>query len=195
MMTPMRRLGPAVVMLLLVGGCVRITSTGAVATPAPTNGAHASGPPATAAFSPGPVRTPTITPRPTPTLRVAATPTPAPTPTATPDDGSVTIDVDLDDSFHITPAKMTVTAGVPIHFVVTNSGATEHTFFIGSDQEQKQREALKGEPGADRFLDVPPGETLTLSYTFDQPGKTIAGCTIPGHYSAGMKASITVKAP
>ena len=74
-------------------------------------------------------------------------------------------------------------------------GALDHDFFIGTDKEQKQREAGTGEPGKDRFIAVPPGETVELTLTFDEPGKTIAGCTIAGHYSGGMKASITIKAP
>jgi len=103
--------------------------------------------------------------------------------------------VTLSDSLTIDPAKMSVTAGVPVRFVVTNDGALDHTFFIGTDKEQKTREAGTGEPGKERFISVPPGETVDLLLTFDQPGKTIAGCTIAGHYSGGMKANITIKAP
>ena len=42
---------------------------------------------------------------------------------------------------------MTVTAGTPVRFVVTNEGALDHDFFIGSDKEQLQRESGTGEPG------------------------------------------------
>ena len=119
----------------------------------------------------------------------------SPGPTATPDDGSQVIDVTLSDSLTIDPDKMSVTAGTPVRFVVTNDGALEHTFFIGTDKEQKTRELGTGEPGKERFIDVPPGETVELKLTFDDPGKIIAGCTIAGHYSGGMKASITIKAP
>ncbi len=42
---------------------------------------------------------------------------------------------------------------------------------------------------------MPPGETVELTMTFPEAGKTIAGCTIPGHYSGGMKAAVTIKAP
>ena len=101
----------------------------------------------------------------------------------------------LSDSLTIDPGKMTVTAGVPVRFVVTNEGALDHTFFVGSDKELKTRVAGTGEPGPDRFIAVPPGQTVDLLMTFAEPGKTIAGCTIAGHYSGGEKASITVKAP
>jgi len=138
----------------------------------------------------------------TPTPRPVATPAPivsapddTPQPTATPDDGAQVIEVTLSDSLTIDPAKMAVTAGVPVRFKVTNDGALDHTFFVGTDKEQKTREAGTGEPGANRFIAVPPGQTVDLLLTFADPGKIIAGCTIPGHYSGGMKAIITIKAP
>ena len=71
----------------------------------------------------------------------------------------------LSDSLTIDPGKMSVTAGVPVRFVVTNDGALDHTFFIGTDKEQKTREAGDGEPGTDRFIAVPPGETVELLTT------------------------------
>lgn len=41
-------------------------------------------------------------------------------------------------------------------------------------------------------LTVAPGATEELTLTFDEPGETLAGCHIPGHYPAGMKAVITI---
>jgi uncharacterized cupredoxin-like copper-binding protein len=184
-----RRMGTLLMLVALLGGCVKISS------------APGSSPAALPSATPGPGATATPTPAPTPTRRPTVTPTsrptvPAePTPTATPDDGSQTIEVELADSLTIDPDKMTVTAGVPVHFVVTNTGALDHDFFIGTDKEQKTRESQKGEPGKDRFVAVPPGQTVELTYTFDEPGKLIAGCTIPGHYSGGMRATITIKEP
>ncbi len=43
-------------------------------------------------------------------------------------------------------------------------------------------------------VDVPPGQTVTLVYTFDQPGTLLYGCHVPGHYAAGMRGTITVTA-
>ena len=31
-----------------------------------------------------------------------------------------------------------------------------------------------------------------LTHTFVQPGQTLAGCHVAGHYAVGMKATITV---
>ena len=186
-----RRMSLLLVLVAILGGCVKIGSAPSRSSlverspmPAPTATVAATGP------------TVTPTPRPTPTPAPTVTsPADTPEPTATPDDGAQVIDVTLSDSLTIDPGKMSVTAGVPVRFVVTNSGALDHTFFIGTDKELKTREAGTGEPGKDRFIAVPPGQTVDLLLTFPTPGKIIAGCTIAGHYSGGMKASITIKAP
>lgn len=165
----------ALLLVTLLAGCVRV--------------ANDSDPVATPGGPGGP--TVTLPPRPTPPPTVAPSATPAPT--ATPNDGAQVVEVSLLDSLQIEPGRMTVEAGKPVRFVVTNKGALEHDFFIGSDREQKQRESGEGEPGPDRYIAVPPGETVTLLTTFPSAGKTIAGCVVPGHYSAGMKATITIE--
>jgi len=43
-------------------------------------------------------------------------------------------------------------------------------------------------------LTIPPGETATLVYIFDKPGTLLYGCHITGHYTAGMKGTITIPA-
>jgi uncharacterized cupredoxin-like copper-binding protein len=39
---------------------------------------------------------------------------------------------------------------------------------------------------------VDPGETKELTFTFAEPGETLAGCHVAGHYAGGMKTAITV---
>lgn len=170
------RVSLVLLLIALLAGCVRIANEAdpAGGTPAATGG------PAL-----------TLPPRPTPPPTLAPSPTPGPT--ATPDDGAQVVEVSLLDSLQIEPGRITVEAGKPVRFVVTNDGALEHDFFIGSDREQKQRESGQGEPGPDRYIAVPPGETVTLLTTFPSPGRTIAGCVVPGHYSAGMKATIVIE--
>ena len=161
-----------------LAGCVRVSSgSDPVSTPGTTSGSSGA--------------SATLPPRPT----VAPTegPSPTPAPTATPDDGATPIEVTLLDSMEIKPNKITIEAGKPVRFVISNEGALEHDFFLGSDREQKQRESGQGEPGPDRYVEVPPGETVTLLYTFPTEGRTIVGCVVPGHYSAGMKSNITIE--
>ena len=186
-----RRVSLLLVLVAILGGCVKIGS-------APTGSSLVEPSRNPGATVPGGTTPPAATPTPRPTATPAASvsgPDDTPEPTATPDDGSQVIDVSLSDGLSIDPGKMSVTAGVPVRFVVTNDGALDHDFFIGTDKEIKTRSEGDGEPGPDRFIAVPPGKTVELLYTFDDPGKVIAACTIAGHYSGGMKASITVKAP
>ena len=127
-------------------------------------------------------------------------PTESPAAAASISPDSVRFDVTLTDAFRILPCAMTVQAGVPVTFVVTNVGAIDHEFFLGDAAQQVAHDEemiTMGEAamhGDDHGMTVHPGETVELSFTFEQPGEFEAGCHIPGHYPAGMKARITVVA-
>ncbi len=182
-----RQMAMLLALVALLGGCVKISS-------GPSSSGLVGRSPAIGAGASSGSLNPTPRPTATPIVTVSEPPASA-QPTATPDDGIQRIEVTLADSLTIEPDKMTVTSGSPVRFIVTNEGALDHNFFIGTDKEQRQREAQAAEPGRDRFIVVPPGETVELTMTFAEPGKTIAGCTIAGHYSSGMKAAVTIKAP
>jgi uncharacterized cupredoxin-like copper-binding protein len=106
--------------------------------------------------------------------------------------------VTLTDAMRIEPAAMDVPVGVPVTFVVTNEGAIPHEFYLGDEdaQEAHAQEMLSmaGEPMHDEpgGISLQPGETKELTYTFGEPGQYLAGCHVPGHYPAGMRAVITV---
>jgi len=107
------------------------------------------------------------------------------------------VDVTLTDALKIEPATMTVTAGVPVTFVVTNSGATDHEFYLGHEAAQAEHEKEMASMGGmahdePEGILVKPGETKELTYTFAEAGATLAGCHVAGHYGGGMKAAITV---
>jgi uncharacterized cupredoxin-like copper-binding protein len=109
------------------------------------------------------------------------------------------IEVTLSDALKIEPAAMMVKAGVPVTFVVTNKGTVLHEFVLGDEAVQADHEAemkaaggmtmAKDEPNA---IGVEPGQTKELTFTFDAPATSLAGCHVIGHYDAGMKAQITV---
>lgn len=93
------------------------------------------------------------------------------------------------------PATFTVPAGVPVTFVVTNSGAIEHEFYLGDEAAQAEHEQemqtggmMHDDPNG---ISVAAGETMELTHTFEA-GETLAGCHVAGHYAGGMKATITV---
>jgi len=106
------------------------------------------------------------------------------------------VEVTLTDSFTIELASTTVPAGVPVTFVVTNAGAIVHEFLLGDEevQAEHEQEMLAGGMAHDEpnGIAVEPGETKELTFTFEEPGETLAGCHEPGHYAAWMKVAITV---
>ncbi len=110
---------------------------------------------------------------------------------------SARIDVTLTDALRIEPASMQVAVGEPVTFVVTNAGVLPHEFVVGDEAVQEEHETTMqvmgsmthDEPNA---IGLEPGETKELTMTFSEPGETLAGCHIPGHYPAGMWVTITV---
>ena len=74
------------------------------------------------------------------------------------------------------PGEIVMTEGETIAFVVANTGEAPHEFAIG-----------------DAEVEVAPDETASLVYTSDEPGASLRGCNVPGHYAAGMVGTITVQ--
>lgn len=109
---------------------------------------------------------------------------------------STRIEVQLNDAFQIVPASMSVPAGVPVTFVVTNDGVLPHEFYLGDDAAQAEHEAEMAAGGMSHDepagINVEPGATKELTFTFGAAGSMLAGCHVAGHYAAGMKASIIV---
>ena len=126
-----------------------------------------------------------------------ASPTTAATDTPSASAGATRVEVTLMDTLRIEPAAMTFAAGTTVTFVVTNTGVLDHDFFIGDEAAQAEHEQemqAMGGMGHDEpnGISVDPGETKELTISFAEPGETIAGCHVAGHYAAGMRAAITV---
>lgn len=110
-----------------------------------------------------------------------------------------TIEVNMLDSLAYDPPSIEVGVGDTVTFVVTNTGKVDHEFVIGDEGGQtKHAEHMKGEGGMAMSHDEPnainvePGETKELTWTFIEPGTTFYGCHVPGHYEGGMKGEIVV---
>lgn len=107
------------------------------------------------------------------------------------------LEITLTDTLRIEPATMTVPAGVPVTFVVTNTGVIDHEFYLGDEQAQTEHEQEMQSMGGmmhdePEGIALDPGETKELTFTFASPGGTLAGCHVAGHYPGGMRAAITV---
>lgn len=112
-------------------------------------------------------------------------------------DATRTIDVDMVD-IAFEPDTLEVNKGETITFRFRNEGKVAHDAFIGDTEAQAEHEEeMGGEKGhhADEedAVTVDPGETGSLTYTFDGDGDSIEiGCHQPGHYAAGMRLKISV---
>ena len=116
---------------------------------------------------------------------------------ASPSAAAQTVEVKLSDTLRIDPPTMSFRAGQTVHFVITNTGATNHEFYLGDEAAQMAHDGeMGGMAGMThdeaQGIGVMPGETKTLDYTFAEAGTYRAGCHVNGHYAAGMMSTITV---
>jgi FtsP/CotA-like multicopper oxidase with cupredoxin domain len=84
------------------------------------------------------------------------------------------VDIELTE-FAIEPAEIPVPAGVPVTFNVRNTGSIEHDFTIA---------------GVDGTAGIASGQSATLEAAALEPGEYRVNCTIAGHESAGMTATL-----
>jgi uncharacterized cupredoxin-like copper-binding protein len=105
------------------------------------------------------------------------------------------------------PSSIEATAGEIVRFKFVNEGSVVHEALIGTEAEQADHErAMAGEmsgmdmgSGGDEHaahhgaLKVQPGETGISSKRFDRAGTVLIGCHQPGHYEAGMQATVEVR--
>ncbi len=100
------------------------------------------------------------------------------------------------------PAAITVKAGTTVKFILANSDAIDHEFFLGSEEAQKDHGMrmsgghMMDEQGmtGDGMAEVPAAKTVDLVYTFSTPGTLIYGCHVDDHYAQGMKGTVTITA-
>lgn len=101
-------------------------------------------------------------------------------------ESAMTVDVSLTE-FAIDTDTTAYPVGVPVTFNITNDGVLEHNFIIeplGTEDEPLNEGA--------KLESIQPGETATITFTFDENGDFQLGCHIPGHYEAGMVTEISV---
>lgn len=120
--------------------------------------------------------------------------------TAEPAPGGVSeIEIVMSDKMTYTPDAFTVQAGQTVRFTFVNEGAIAHDAFIGDaaaqDEHEEEMASGMGHEGTsdEPAVTVEPGQRATLEYTFDEAGELIIGCHQPGHYAAGMQATVAVE--
>lgn len=94
-----------------------------------------------------------------------------------------TINIDMRDSV-FSPDQVDVEAGETVRLVFRNQGAVTHDADMGDETDD--------EAAADEGITVEAGESGEMTYTFRAGDELLIGCHEPGHYEAGMKATVDV---
>ncbi|MFV2007963.1 MAG: plastocyanin/azurin family copper-binding protein [Longimicrobiales bacterium] len=91
--------------------------------------------------------------------------------------------------------------GETVTFFFRNMGVIPHDAVIGTEEQQQAHAAEMAESGEETqededsaAIDLRPGGTGTVVYTFTEPGDLLIACTLPNHFEAGMRTDIGVTA-
>ena len=109
---------------------------------------------------------------------------------------SQTVQVTLSDT-KVDSSLTTFTAGMPYHFVVTNTGQVAHQFVMmpmGMGMEHMSADEMH-HAALYMYDSVAPGETRMFDYTFatSYAGQSLEFvCGTQGHYAAGMQLPFMV---
>ena len=101
---------------------------------------------------------------------------------APPDGSSGVADVVLEE-MRFKPNRINAKVGVPLTVRLTNKGTERHDLNFESIH-------MPGLGGVESILE--PGETRSITLTFDEPGTHLFICTLPGHAAAGMTGALFV---
>ncbi|MDF3859711.1 cupredoxin family protein [Achromobacter denitrificans] len=107
------------------------------------------------------------------------------------------IDVDMTDAMRFTPARIEVKAGETVRLNVRNSGRIRHELVLGTDADLKAHyDMMMKDPGMRHeeanAVSLEGGKNGQIVWRFDKAGTVSFGCLEPGHYTAGMKGSVSV---
>jgi uncharacterized cupredoxin-like copper-binding protein len=115
-------------------------------------------------------------------------------------DADRTIQVEAQDAFAFDPDAITVDVDEVVSFEIHNGGEIPHEFVLGPEDVQTEHESEMADMGDEAMehaeanaIEVPAGETATLTWRFTEAGEVLYGCHEPGHYGAGMVGTITVE--
>ena len=87
------------------------------------------------------------------------------------------------EDMRFTPNRIDARVGVPLTVTLTNRGTERHDLNFEAIH-------MPGLGGVESILE--PGETRTITLTFDAPGTHTFICTLPGHAAAGMTGAAYV---
>lgn len=110
-----------------------------------------------------------------------------------------TVEIRMSDDMRFAPSRIDVRRGETLHLVLRNRGAVLHELVIGTPEELAEHAALMLKfPGMEHdepyMAHVKPGQTGEIVWTFNRAGEFDFACLIAGHFQAGMRGKIVVRA-
>lgn len=110
-----------------------------------------------------------------------------------------TIRIKMTDDMRFSPSTISVRQGETVKFMVENKGKLLHEMVIGTPEELAEHaEMMRKFPDMEHdephMAHVNAGKTAPLVWRFNRAGEFEFACLLPGHFEAGMKGKIVVKA-
>jgi uncharacterized cupredoxin-like copper-binding protein len=108
--------------------------------------------------------------------------------------GLVTVNVNIHYSqFSLSTLK--VHTGTTVRFLVHNNDPIAHEFIVGdaSVHARHERGTHPAHPPVPGEVSVSAGQLGETFYRFDQPGKYLFACHLPGHFVYGMRGWVVVE--
>lgn len=95
---------------------------------------------------------------------------------------------------HFEPARVTVPAGRPVTFVITNSDPIDHEWIVGDAASHEHHRTGTEPTHGDRptELSIPAGTERRTTLTFAAAGSLLFICHLPGHEAYGMTGRIVI---
>lgn len=110
-----------------------------------------------------------------------------------------TITLAMTDNMRFTPDRIEVKQGETVRLRIQNQGRLLHELVLGTTGElAAHAEQMAKHPGMEHdepyMVHVDPGKSGEIIWTFNRAGQFEFACLIAGHFQAGMKGTITVRA-
>ena len=107
--------------------------------------------------------------------------------------GLVTVTVNVHYS-KFSMAELHVRAGTTVRFLIRNHDPIRHEFIVGDQQVQNLHEkgTHPAHPPVPGEVTVAPGDVGETFYRFDQVGRVLFACHLPGHFAYGMHGWVIV---
>lgn len=103
----------------------------------------------------------------------------------------------MSDNMRFTPDHFEVAEGETLRLIIKNEGQMLHELVLGTAEELQEHAALMAKfPGMEHdepyMAHVDPGQTQTMTWTFNRAGRFEFACLLPGHFQAGMVGGLDV---